>query len=220
LIAAPIFTYGGILLLASVSLIPIVGAFVQILAQAILYGPLMAGLIRICLAATRGQPVDFSTIFYGFGPRFVQLAIVQGIPQLIGAAALLPLTLLGVSQNQRGFGMGAPVNITDQIGMVSGIWLILGVFLVAYLSVCWMYSLFLVVDKNYDAVDALKLSFKMVRKHWWRNFFAFVLSTFLSLVGLAACCIGVLVSIPFGTCMYTSFYRQIFDQLEPKANRI
>lgn len=222
LILGTIFSYGSLILLGLISVIPLIGVFIQMIGQVVLVGPIMAGLIRICLAASRKEPVDFSMLFWGFGPRFVQLVLVQGIPQLITLAVFFPMTLLGFSQAQRGFGMAGPTpgQLMDQIGVFGIVWMIVGFLVIAYLTLRWMYAAYLVVDKNYRALDALRLSYRMFGKHWFQNTLGFVIMIVMTLVGVIACCVGLLASIPFSLCMYCSYFDQIFGRLEPKPNKL
>jgi hypothetical protein len=219
LIVATIFFVGAMAFMGALSVIPLAGVFIQMIAQIVLLGPIMGGLLRVAFAAMRKQPVDFAMIFWGFGPRFGQLVLVQGIPQLLSTLVFLPMTLIGVTQTNRGFGApGAnPLQALDGLGMISGIWMLVGALVLIFLTIRWMYAPYLVVDKNYKALDALRLSYKVVGKHWFRNALAFIMSGFISALGVLLCCVGLLITVPFGISLNVSFYKQIFDRLESKS---
>ena len=67
-----------------------------------------------------------------------------------------------------------------------------------YLTVCWLFTLPLIVDQHMNFGTAMKTSFKMVNKHWWQVFGLTILAGLVSLAGVFACCIGLLLTIPIG----------------------
>jgi uncharacterized membrane protein len=80
-----------------------------------------------------------------------------------------------------------------------------------YLSVCWKFTLPLIVDRQMDFATAMRASWKMVNKHWWMVFGLVILMSLLNLAGFLACCIGLLFSIPIcvGALMFA--YETIFN---------
>jgi uncharacterized membrane protein len=95
--------------------------------------------------------------------------------------------------------------------------MLVGALVLIFLTIRWMYAPYLVVDKNYKALDALRLSYKVVGKHWFRNALAFIMSGFISALGVLLCCVGLVITVPFGICLNVSFYKQLFDRLESKS---
>jgi uncharacterized membrane protein len=80
-----------------------------------------------------------------------------------------------------------------------------------YLSVCWKFTLPLIVDRRMDFGAAMKASWKMVNKHWWQVFGLVILISLLNIAGLCACCVGVLFSIPVGFAALMIAYETIFN---------
>ena len=203
------------------SVIPFAGPFLQLIVSLALMGPVMAGFLTIVLKSLRGEPTEFSMVTIGFGPRYLQLALVQGVMQLVTFLCVFPASLAGAVGTFNGVGGGPPTFNPENLGVLFYLgvgWMLLGFVVIIYTSTCWMYATYLVADKNYGAFAALKLSWKVVRKHWFRSFLAMLLSMILSFIGVLLCCVGLLVTVPFGTCLWASFYRQIFDRLEPARN--
>lgn len=220
-LVSPILFYALTIAMGVLSVIPIAGPFIQLIGYLFLMGPVMAGFLTIVLKSLRGQPTDFAMVTIGFGPRYTQLALVQGVMQLVTFICVLPASLLGMVGSMNGMGGRPPAFDPSNLGAlfyVGAGWTLLGLLVIIYATTCWMYATYLVVDKNYKAMAALKLSTKIVRKHWFRNFIALVLSMVLSFIGIILCCVGICVTIPFGTCLWASFYRQIFERLEPARN--
>lgn len=81
-----------------------------------------------------------------------------------------------------------------------------------YLSVAWVFTLPLVIDKKLDFWPAMELSRKVVTKHWWVIFGLMLVTGILAVVGLLACIVGVFVtgSIAMAAMMYA--YEDIFGE--------
>lgn len=220
MIVAPILAIGILIFLSLLGIVPILGVLIHLVVQPVLTGPLFAGTTRVFLGILRKETVDFSMIFWGFGRRFLQLALVTAIPQFALFLVLLPAGMfMGfVIGTTSGFPGTTPAQ--PPAGMLAGIvaFGVLAFVLIVWISVRWMYALYLVVDKNYAAVDALRLSYKMVGKHWWVNFLVLLVSGIIAVLGFLGCIIGVFVTIPFASCAYAASYKQIFDRLEPKSD--
>jgi len=116
------------------------------------------GLVRINLAAARGQKPNFADLFSG-GPlflRMVGLQLLLMVAYLVGCAAFV-------------------------VGMV---------FVALALCLADYYA----VDANMGVIDAMKASYEATKGNRG-NIFVFGLVVFgISLVGMLACCVGVLVA--------------------------
>ncbi|MGH7969666.1 MAG: glycerophosphoryl diester phosphodiesterase membrane domain-containing protein, partial [Limisphaerales bacterium] len=95
------------------------------------------------------------------------------------------------------------------------LWAFLGFIIlvipVMYLSISWIFSLPLIIDRQMDFWPAMSASRRMVGKHWWSVFALLVVCGLLNIVGLVACCVGIFVTAPlaFGAMMYA--YERIFS---------
>ena len=80
-----------------------------------------------------------------------------------------------------------------------------------YLSVGWMFTLVLIIDRRMEFWPAMELSRKTVGKHWWAVFALLIVCALLNLAGMIACCVGLLASFPttLGAMMYA--YEDIFS---------
>jgi predicted Ser/Thr protein kinase len=73
-----------------------------------------------------------------------------------------------------------------------------------YLLFAWLFTLPLIIDKRLEFWPAMRLSRRTVTRHWWK-FLAFgLVLVSVNLLGLLACGIGVLVSLPvtYASLMY------------------
>lgn len=195
---------GGISLLAQ---IPIVGILLG-LANLIVSGPLTGGLYLFLLKNIRHQPNDVGDVFSGFRISFGQLVLGYLVPALLSILAALP----GAAS------LIYPVYLMAHHNAVSpGLILWAGVgFLVLivptiYLSVSWIFTLPLIIDRQMDFWPAMGASRKMVGKHWGAVFALLVVCGLINVGGVLVCCIGLFISLPIsiGALMYA--YESIFS---------
>jgi uncharacterized membrane protein len=79
-----------------------------------------------------------------------------------------------------------------------------------YLSVAWILTVPLVIDKGYGFWEAMELSRKVVTHNWWMMFVLVVAVGLVSLLGLLACCLGLLFTFPLGLGALMYAYEDIF----------
>jgi uncharacterized membrane protein len=60
--------------------------------------------------------------------------------------------------------------------------------------------------------EAMEFSRKVVAKHWFLMFALQLLCGLLAACGVIACCIGLLVSLPFGMATLMYAYEDIFGR--------
>jgi uncharacterized membrane protein len=215
LLLGAILLYGVIIVgMALIGAIPIIGLLGSI-AQLILTGPLYGGLYWLFLKCIRGQAPEIGDLFTGFSRGFGNLILGHIVPALILMAFILPgAIMLGI-----GIAMAAAKThaatlpaVGIGVAVIGGLLLLVAIGIAAYLGVCWIFTLMLVVDKQMGFWDAMKLSRALVRKHWW-NVFAFILVVgLLAFAGILACCIGLLVTGPLATLAMVYLYDDIFGK--------
>jgi hypothetical protein len=84
-----------------------------------------------------------------------------------------------------------------------------------YLTIAWMFTLALVIDKKMHFWSAMELSRKVVTKHWWRFFALALVLTLLKLAGLLAFLVGFFLALPIATAALMFVYEDTFSS----ANR-
>jgi hypothetical protein len=193
--------------------IPIVGILVS-LASIIIYGPLMGGLYYFLLRNIRGQHVEIGDIFAGFRLEFAQLLLAYVVVAVLTGVAALPGTAI----------MAVPIFMmvrhhAVEMGplLVAMLGFIIAIIPAIYLSISWIFSLPLIIDRRMEFWPAMGASRRMVGKHWWMVFCLMVVCGIINLVGFLACCVGVFVSLPivFGAMMYA--YESIFSAPAPRT---
>lgn len=194
--------------------IPLIGILISI-ASLIVTGPLTGGAYYLLLKCIRGQPAEVGDVFAGFRLAFGHLlagylvpAIFTGLAAIPGAAVLIYSIVSMVQQNE-----------ADALNLVlASVGAVVALIPVTYLSVSWMFTLPLVVDKGVDFWTAMGASRRMVGKHFWLVLGLVIVIGFINMAGILACCVGVFFSIPlvFSALMYA--YETIFSAQTSKAS--
>jgi uncharacterized membrane protein len=113
-------------------------------------------------------------------------------------------------------GFGPALGQLVLLGLVSGFLSLVGYCLCIlpgiYLTVSWMFAVPLVIDRGMGFWEAMELSRKVVAKHWFLMFALQLLCGLLAACGVIACCIGILVSLPFGTATLMYAYEDIYGR--------
>ena len=79
-----------------------------------------------------------------------------------------------------------------------------------YLTVAWYFAIPLVIDRNLDFWPAMQLSRRLVSTHWFIVFAAMLVFGLVAMIGIIACGIGILVTMPVGTIALMYAYETIF----------
>jgi hypothetical protein len=187
--------------------IPFVGPVFSV-ANAIIVGPLLGGLFWVFIQVNRGKPARPGDVFAGFGKPFLNLLLGQIVPSLLAALCMLPAVIVGlvtllpsIFKNQEPTpAMFIPTICVALLCVVPMIWL----------NVNWVFTLPLVIDKGIDFWTAMRASWRMVHKHWWRVFAVLLLVGIFNALGILLCCVGVLFSVPISLGMIVHTYETMF----------
>ncbi len=184
-------------------------------------GPLMGGLFLVYLKLIRGQPTGVGEVFSGFQKAYLQLFLGALVVSLIVGVCMLPFNfvwqtkagpLLEQMQQMQNDPTGLQGLLPQLMSAFTSALPVLFVCLipVTFLTVCWQFTLPLIIDQQLDFGTAMKTSFKMVTKHWWQVFGLTVLVGLVSFAGVLGCCIGVLFTAPIGMAAMMVAYETIF----------
>jgi len=195
---------------------------IYLILNAVVLGPVLGGLYYIYLAVIRSRPSDIGNLFIGFKSFFSDLFLGKLITGIVLSACMFPYSFLSASRMaplmdrlQQDPKSIQPQEIFSQ--MLSAFSGTVPVFLVCmivvtYLSVNWLFTLPLIVDKQMGFWTAMKISWKMVHRHWFHVFGLVVLLGLINVAGALACCIGILATIPFGMAALMFAYEDIFGR--------
>jgi len=169
----------------------------------------------------RGQIAGVGDVFSGF-KSFQDLFLGRLIMGLVSMACMLPYTIASSSKlaplfdrlQQNPQSMNPQEFLPQMLSAFSSSLPILLLCMIpaTYLAVNWQFTMPLIIDKQMGFWTAMRTSWKMVHKHWFHIFGLVVLIGLLSLAGVFACCIGCLVTIPWGLAALCYAYEDIFGR--------
>jgi hypothetical protein len=182
--------------------IPLLGIIIAMILQ----GPLMGGLNVLFLKLIRGKPATIGDAFCGFSKRFWPLCGTFVLMALLIYAWFIPPVVAalfaGVGRGAAGSGFAPGLAFWGLVALA-----FLGVF---WLAICFVFALPLSADLELGPVDALRTSFRVVSRHWFAVFGLTFLAGFLSMLGLAACIVGVFLTLPIFYAATLYAYEDIF----------
>ena len=194
--------------------IPLIGPLFSI-ANLIIAGPLMGGLLYLFLKVVRGEPGEIGDVFSGFSRAFAQLFLGHIVASLLAGLCLIPALLVAVftvlpAILQHQHPVPAQFILPCAVALLCFIPMI-------YLQTSWMFTLPLIIDRQMDFWPAMKMSWKRVNAHWWQVFGLMVLVGLVNIVGVLLCCVGVLFTIPVGIAAMMFAYETIFSGVNHEA---
>jgi uncharacterized membrane protein len=154
-------------------------------------GFLMPGMHRLCIATFRGQPSSVGELFKPRG-----MAGILGYSFLMG----LPGILVQILQTVLGaLDLGDAAQFMGILHFL--IWIPL---LFAWLA--WGQAPYLIADQNMRLIDAMKTSARLTSGQRGNVFLAYLLAGLVMSLGILACGIGALVTVPIGLVAFAGTY--------------
>jgi hypothetical protein len=203
----------GAIYLAILFAAGIVGAVIPF-AQIFVQGPLTGGLIILTLNLSRYDQAEMSDLFLGFKNYgwLLLLSLVQGavvIAAIIpGAIVMIVGGLLPVMQAQQ-------AGETPELGGTSIALLIVGFLLLLVLAtiavVLTYFWYFLVADKRGEFTEALAAGYRAGKMNFWSIVGLLILFSFVGVVSVIPCGLGLFFSIPWSFAVMAKAYEQIFS---------
>ncbi len=87
-----------------------------------------------------------------------------------------------------------------------------------YLFVAWIFTFPLIVDRRLDFWPAMRLSLKVISKHWWKFFGFLIILALINLVGIAVFCVGLFITFPITFAALTYAYEDITGAVKSPAS--
>lgn len=202
---------------------------VYLVANALAIYPVIGGFYSVCLAGLRRQKVGIEQLFSGFTTAFSDLFLAKLVTGLALSVCMLPYGILNATKmapfmeqfehlQQTSSSANASEMLLQMFSQMSSVFVAtLPVFLLCmipatYLSVNWIFTLPLIIDKQMGFWTAMKTSWKIVHKHWFHIFGLTILIGLINLAGFCACCVGLLASFPLSVAALMFAYEDIFGR--------
>lgn len=202
-----------VVIVFAISLVPIAGSIAQIVLTGVLYG----GLYYYYLGRMRFQPRTVGDIFKGFSVRTGSL-IGGGI-----LVSIVPMLAMLVFAGPWFFGFMAAVIKAESSGSVPQltaptglmlIGLIVGTLVSVYLSVCFIFTIPLIIDRGLGVWQAMMVSLRVISHQWFRIFFLSVLAGILVMLGLIGLIVGIFLTMPL---LFAALLYAYEDMCNPKG---
>src|SRR6185503_7232418 len=189
----------------------------------ILMGPMMCGLFLTFFKMRRGEPIEFGTLFKGFEylGQSILATLIHVVPitvLIVGAYIAFYVFFLFAMVTQANQEPNPAAFIA--VIVVYAVFWIAVIALIMFLSIGFMFLYPLIVDRNLQGFDAIKLSFRGAFANFWGLLGMMFLNFLLSLVVMLCCIIGVYFVLPISYSAVAIAYEQIFGlrQVAPAPN--
>ncbi len=186
--------------------IPIAGALFAFL----LNGPILGGVYFFCMQAIHGQTHGLQDVTSTIKERFLPCFLATTVSSLLAFApilvALIPAAGLFAASGVLMEELVKHPNLILGIGLP----LLAGALAMFYLLICWSFAVPIAACTNTDFWEALKLSWRGVRKNFWAYFGLLLALGLINLIGILCLVVGLFVTIPFTFLATMVAYEQIF----------
>ena len=186
--------------------IPIAGALFAFS----LNGPILGGVYFFCMQAIHGQTHGLQDVTSTIKERFLPCFLATTVSSLLAFApllvALIPATGLFAASGVVMEELVKHPNLMLGIGLP----LLAGALAMFYLLICWSFAVPIAACTNTDFWEALKLSWRGVRKNFWAYFGLLLALGLINLIGILCLVVGLFVTIPFTFLATMVAYEQIF----------
>jgi hypothetical protein len=179
----------GRFLLAYLILIPVWAAMVLLqvgslpIATMLFGGAFTAGMYRYALKLLHGEPAAVTDLFAGFSEAPGAL-ILAGI-----AIAFFIMTFAYL------IAAGFLFCIVPAL----------------YFGIAWTFTYPLILEKKLGVVSAMEVSRRVITRNWWRMLVLMLAAALLSLLGITALFIGVILTLPISLCVLACAYDSLFN---------
>lgn len=194
-------TFVVMLVMMVLGIIPVLGSLINLVFAGVFYG----GLYYYYLGKLRGEPREFGDAFAGFSRALAPLILANLLTVLISMAVACVLIAP----------WGIMIFLATRSGQPPNPLLFVGIFVCAlpliYLSVSWMFTPLLVIDKGLGPWTAMEVGRRVVTKYWFRVFFTAFLAGMLAALGLIGFIVGIFFTLPLVFGAITCAYEDLFN---------
>lgn len=167
---------------------------------------LSAGWMIFFIKTLRTNKANIDDLFSGFrAPSWIQILLAVFV--WIVAVVLLVLIFLVP-------GIFLTATTKSEVPVIAGV--VLMMIPVIYLSVGIGFVFPMIIDRGLGFREAIVVTLKTVHRQWFRAFGLLLLVGLIASLGVFACCVGLLASMPLSYLVWCQGYRQLFGDGEIK----
>ena len=177
----------------------------------IVLGPMMCGIYLALFRRRRGEMVEFGILFKGFDyfGESIVATLIHYVPMVMIIVPFYIVLYGGLFVISQGGGQPDPSTLWAYFGVLAVLMLVM-VVVIMLLSVLFMFSYPLIVDRKMSGLDAAKLSAKAALANFWSLFGLLFLNGLIGFVGLLLCYVGFFLAIPVTFAAIAVAYEQVF----------
>jgi uncharacterized membrane protein len=82
---------------------------------------------------------------------------------------------------------------------------------VLYFGIAWTFTYPLILEKKLPFVPAMEVSRRVITRNWWRMLLLMLAAGLLSLMGITALFIGIVLTLPISLCVLACAYDSLFN---------
>jgi LSD1 subclass zinc finger protein len=188
-------------------------ASLNLLMQLLVFTPLEAGFVAVCLRQLKGKRWTFGDFFAGF-EHYGSVVGSQLLLMLIAFACWLPgLLASGIAVVAAlVLRLGEAPVVLIPLGLVALACLFTFIYLMIRAS---FFSIPLILDRGCGPLEAIQGSWRLTRGHFWGLFGVALLLLLLQLGGVLMCFIGLLFTSPLVGLTFTAGYLLVAGTRRP-----
>lgn len=167
------------------------------------------GLLRMCCDVLLGKPADFGQLF----GQFSKLGRAIALLLMMGAITMIPLVVIGGVFGGAGFAIGAAAADSDAApAAFGGLFALMALgYLVALVAIIWVslpftFSMLELAHTEASAVECLKRGYQLAKGFRLQIFAYRLVGGLIGMLGMLACCVGVLPAYALAFMLETSLY--------------
>ncbi|MBK8668520.1 MAG: hypothetical protein IPN89_03280 [Saprospiraceae bacterium] len=187
------YTLIFILVSIIINMIPLLGMLIALIVNP----ALMVGTAIAAYKQEKYNDTEFGNFFKGFD-HLAQLIVANIIITLIYFVVAIPLIFVLGFSFITALATGdadSILNSSTQIASM-GLWFLIFFILFLYMAISLRWTNYLIVFHQYDAVSAIKTSWKLTNKKWFYHLGFSLLSGIVVLLGVLALFIGIIFALP------------------------
>ena len=175
--------------------------------------PLIAGVWSLFLKALRGESVSLEEVFSGFSKKWMPLVLTGLVQLVIAAVCIGPFGGFLFYWFHMHPGV-VPAGMELVMMLMVGL---LVVLLSIYFNVAILFSVPLIMDRGYGVLDSINASRRIVNANFASVLLLMVMSLLLTVGGVLAICLGLVVAIPVIMGMWAAAYEELCGSRVPSA---
>lgn len=169
------------------------------------------------VVALISPPADAEQFGIGMGIRQLissLLSLLIGVPLgaglYVGALQHLRGRVPVFSDFFGGFNKYVPLILAHiTVGLLTALGFLLLILPGIYLAVAYVLTVPTILDRNFNFWESMELSRRLITRNWFSMFGFLIVFLLINLVGLFACGVGLLVTVPWTACSLVSAYADI-----------